>query len=426
MNESGVPMSLFDLDNWQEIFHTLKKNKLRSLMTAFGVFWGLFMLVIMLGTGAGLKNGVTSDFDDFVTNSVFIWGKRTTVPYRGFPRGRRIRFVNRDIENLRQNIPEIAYMTPRLRHNEAVTYQGVSEEFEINGDYPDVQHIQLLNIINGRFLNELDIQDKRKIAIIGRRVQNTLFGRTNPIGEYIQIRGVFFQVVGVFKVNQTGEDATETEESIFIPFSTLQQVFNHGDRVGWFSLTSIEGVPVSIVEEKAIALLSRNHQVAPHDKRAIGHWNAEAEFNKVMNIFVGVNALVWFVGVSTLVAGVIGVGNIMLIVVKERTKEIGIRRAMGASPWSIIQQILLETIFMTSISGYLGLLSGVALIETVSTFTQEGFAGSQMFRNPEVDLQVVLTALVILVISGALAGIIPAQRAISIKPVDAIRSEEAN
>ncbi len=420
---------IFDQDNWQEIISTLKHNKLRSLMTAFGVFWGLLMLIVMLGSGTGLEHGVTKEFNERATNSTYIWTRKTSKPYQGFPRGRRYHFVNEDIRSLRLNIPEIEYLAPRNRlggHRGAdnVVRNGKIGAFTIYGDYPDVQHIQLLKITKGRFVNDLDVAQKRKVAVIGTRVHKILFEKgENPLGKYIQIKGIFFRVIGIFKTNSSGDDEEEDTQTVILPFSSFQQAFNYGNRIGWFAITSVKGVPVSVVEKKVLARLARNHHIAPDDQQAFGHWNAEKEYNKIQGVFFGINVLVWFVGISTLLAGIIGVSNIMLIVVKERTREIGIRRAVGATPFSIISQIMLETICLTSLAGYLGLVVGIAGIETLASLIAQGQIKMDMFDNPQVDFQIACIALLVLIVSGVIAGLIPAHKALSIKPVEAIRTE---
>lgn len=420
---------VFERDNWQEIFNTLQKNKLRSLMTAFGVFWGLLMLIIMLGSGTGLENGVIQEFKERATNSVYIWTRKTSKPYKGFPRGRKFHFVNDDINSLRQNISEIRHLAPRNRlgshrSTDNVTRNGKTGAFSIYGDYPDIQHIQLLKITQGRFINHLDISEKRKVAVIGKRVRKILFEKgEDPIGKYIRIQGIFFRVVGAFKTNKYGDDEEEDTQTVIVPFTSFQHAFKRGNRIGWFALTSIEEVPASLVEEKALALLARNHQIAPDDRQAFGHWNLEKEYKKVVDVFFGINALVWFVGISTLLAGIIGVSNIMLIVVKERTREIGIRRAVGATPRAIIAQIMLETVFLTAIAGYLGLLVGIVSIETVASLIANQQIEMELFTNPQVDFSVALTAVLILILAGVFAGLIPARRAVQIKPVEAIRAE---
>ena len=420
---------IFDRDNWQEIAHTLKQNKLRSFLTAFGVFWGIFLLLIMLGAGKGLQNGAMDDFSNRATNSLYIWTRPTTIPYKGFPIGRRFYFDNEDIEALRQNIPEIQHLGPR---NQIGGHRGVANvarglkdgAFSISGDYPEYRLIQLLEITAGRFINDLDMRDRRKVAVIGTRVREVLFEKEeNPLGEYILVKGVYFKVVGVFTTNSEGDQAEEETQTVFIPFSTFQHAFNYGKRVSWFSITSQPHVPASAVEKKAIALLAERHQVSPEDQTAFGSYNVENEYRKMVNLFKGINILTWFVGTFTLIAGVIGVSNIMLIIVKERTREIGIRRAIGATPFNILSQIITESVLLTALSGYIGLFAGVASIELVAQLLVATGAKVEYFKNPEIDFKVAIISLSILVICGAMAGLIPGKKAISIKPVEAIRNE---
>lgn len=421
---------MFDIDRWQEILSALKKNKLRTLLTAFGVFWGIFMLIVMLGSGRGLKNGVTSDFGDFATNSCFMWTQRTSIPYKGFPRNRNFNFNNEDIKALRDNIPEIELLAPRLqgggfRGDDNVVRGLKSGAFTINGDYPDWNRIDPVTITSGRFLNENDILGLRKVAVLGNKVVDILFKPGEvPLDQYIRINGVYFKVIGTFKpANSNVNFGGDKEQTIFMPFTTLQKTYNYGNVVGWFAMTSKEGIQASVVEDKAIALLARRHSVSPLDKEALGHFNMENEYKKMVGLFAGINGLIWLVGIGTLLAGVIGISNIMLVIVKERTKEIGIRRALGARPSNIIGQIITESIFLTSVAGYFGLVVGVALLEGINYLLVNSGGESSMFKRPEVDFNVAMIALFILVISGALAGLIPARRAVSIKPIDALRDE---
>ncbi len=421
---------MFDLDRWQEIMSALKKNKLRTFFTAFGVFWGIFMLVIMLGSGTGLKNGVTSDFGDFATNSVFMWSRPTTVPYKGLPRARNFNFKNDDIAALRREIPEIEYLAPRtqgggFRGGNNVVRGTKSGAFSVMGDYPEWNLIDPVVIDNGRFLNHADLKEKRKVAVIGNKVYEVLFKPgEEAIGQYIQIQGIYFQVVGVFSPKNSGVNfGGEKEQSVFIPLTTFQRVYNWGDVVGWFAFTSKPGIPVSVVEEKASALLRRRHSVSPDDPQAIGSFNMQKQYNQMIGLFAGINGLIWIVGIGTLLAGVIGISNIMLVIVKERTKEIGIQRALGASPMNIISQIITESVFLTTFAGYVGLVIGVFILEGVNYALSQGGGDSTMFKNPNIDFNMAIIALVILIISGAVAGLIPARKAVSIKPIDALRYE---
>ncbi|MBE0556245.1 MAG: ABC transporter permease, partial [Proteobacteria bacterium] len=312
---------MFDLDRWQEIYYVLKSNKMRTFLTAFGVFWGIFMLVIMLGSGNGLENAISRNFADMATNSVFIWTQQTTVPYKGFPRGRRFNYDNEDATALRNSIPEIKYLAPRIRGGDFFAADNVirglkSGSFSIMGEYPEYFLIDPLYISKGRLINDLDIEDKRKVVVIGTRVKDLLFKpEEEALGEYIQIQGVYFKVVGIFRSKRTGEQAERENQNIYMPFTTLQKTYNYGNRVGFFAITSNDGIPVTVVEEKAIDILKQRHGVAPNDDRAIGHFNLEQEFRKFQGLFTGIRVLVWIVGIGTLIAGIIGVSNIMLVVV---------------------------------------------------------------------------------------------------------------
>jgi putative ABC transport system permease protein len=369
---------------------------------------------------------------DFATNSVFVWTQQTTIPYKGFPRGRRFNFRNDDIRALRDNIPEIKYLAPKIQGwssgdgtNNTVR-NNKTGAFSILGDYPEWNQIDPMKMLEGRFINELDILEKRKVAVIGTRVREILFEKEeNPIGQYIQIKGIYFKVIGVFSPMNTNINfGGEKEQSIFLPLTTLQKTYNYGDIVGWFSITSQDDVKASVVEEKVMNLLARRHTVHPDDKEAFGHFNLEEQFNQMNGLFSGINGLIWIVGIGTLLAGVIGISNIMLVIVKERTKEIGVQRALGATPVNIMVQIVTESIFLTSIAGYIGLVIGVGLVEGMNYALIKFAVENEMFKHPEVDFNMAIRALVILVIAGALAGLIPARRAVLINPIDALRTEQ--
>ncbi|HSW67916.1 MAG TPA: ABC transporter permease [Bacteroidales bacterium] len=423
-------MFLFDLERWWEILSAIRKNKFRTFLTAFGVFWGIFMLIIMLGSGTGLKNGVYRGFGDFATNSVFMWTMSTTESYNGLPRGRWWNFRNADITALRSHIPEIAVLAPRIQawggegSNNVVRGEKTGAFF-IYGDYPEWNRIDPVNMLEGRFINQADIDLKRKVAVIGTRVRDMLFNHGEQVtGEYIRIQNVYFKIIGVFEPRSTDVNfGGDKAQSIHLPFTTLQHVYNYRDVVGWFALTAKPDVKVSEVEQKAISLLKRRHNIAPHDKQAVGSFNMEEQYNKMQGLFTGINVLIWIVGIGTLFAGVIGISNIMLVVVKERTREIGIQRAIGASPLKITSQIIMESVFLTIIAGYFGLVAGVGLVELIHFALAQSGNESQMFYNPEIHFATALKSLFILVVAGALAGLIPARKAVSIKPIDALRHE---
>ncbi len=416
---------IFERDSWQEIFATIRKNKLRTFLTMLGVFWGIFMLVIMLGSGNGLRNGILKDFAGTATNSFFTWTQQTSKAYKGMKPGRYFNYNMSDAEALKQ-VPELDVVSPL---NQLGGHDGTNNVLRglktaacgIQACYPQVSKIQEVRIGKGRFINELDIKEKRKICVIGPRVAELLFAKGEEVlGEYIRINGVYFKVVGLTAPTAGGQDGQEQAERINIPFTTFQNAFNYGDIVGWFAIKSKDNVPAEVSEAKVISILKERHKVAPEDLSAIGHWNMAVEYNKLNGLFTGIEVLIWIVGIGTLLAGVIGISNIMLIVVKERTKEIGVKRALGAVPFQIIAQILIETVFLTSISGYFGLLAGIGLLELISSAI--GDSGG-MFTNPTVDLSVALKALAVLIVSGGLAGLIPASKAVAIKPVEALRTE---
>jgi len=417
-------MNLFDRDKFTEIIHALGKNKLRTFFTAFGVFWGIFMLVVMLGSGKGLHNGVSQGMGDMATNALFVWTQPTSVSYKGFPKGRQYNFNNDDTKALRNNIPELEYIAPRLQAQNTVVRNERTGSFSIHGDYPDMNKIDPANILSGRFINNNDIEQNRKVIVIGMRVKNELFDADeDPIGDYLRINGVYFKIVGVFSSKKNDRQAENENQQIFMPFTTMQRTYNLGNIVFWYSMTSFKEIPASEALEKVKKLLRERHSVAPTDDRAIGSFNVEKEFKKMQTLFNGINGLIWIVGIGTLLAGVIGVSNIMLIVVKERTKEIGIQRALGATPLAIQTQIVLESVFLTSIAGYVGLVAGVGLLELINYLLINFGASGEMFNHPEVDFNKAISALIVLIVSGALAGLIPARRATQIKPIDALRDE---
>jgi len=372
-------MSVIDGDHWREIYEALRRNKARTFLTAFGVFWGIFMLMVMLASGNGLWNGVSQDFRDGATNSVFIWSQRTSKPYRGLPTGRQIQLDAGDAEALRAQLADAEVVCPR---NELGGFRGGN---------------------------------------IGTRVAEVLFAKNeSPLHESIRINGVTFEVIGTFKPKRPdGGDRNEEAQTIFVPFTTFQSAFHFGDRVGWFALVSKPGVPASSLETKALALLKGRHRIDPDDARALGHYNSEIEYNQITGLFTGIRALVWIVGIGTLAAGVIGVSNIMLVIVRERTSEIGIRRAVGATPLTVMGQIVFEALVLTTLAGYLGLVAGVGVVEAIARAMAAN--PGEMFRDPEVPFQSALTTLLILVVSGVLAGLIPARRAVKISTVEALR-----
>lgn len=414
---------MFDSERWNEIWMTLRRNKLRSGLTMFGVFWGIFMLVVMLGMGRGLNNGVMGGFEGWATNSCFMWTQTTSLPYAGFKRGRSFDFDNSDIDALRK-VEGVDKVAPRLqlggwRGSNNVSYKGRNAAFNVNGDMPEVMDFQAANIPMGRFINRKDVLEARKVCVIGPKVAETLFRSENPIGKFIRIQGVYFQVVGKHVPKATAEMDEGDQSTIYIPFTTFQRAFNSMNMVHWFSISAKPGISVADVQQRAKAMMAKRHKVDPKDPLAFGGFNMQEMFQQMNMLFVAISGLSWFVGVLTLLAGVIGISNIMLVIVKERTKEIGIRRSIGARPGNITAQIMLESLTLTFIAGWFGLVAGVATLEGINALQID----SGFFKQPEVDLSVALTALAVLIISGLFAGWVPARRALGIKPVDALRAE---
>ncbi|MGB0930071.1 MAG: ABC transporter permease [Chitinophagales bacterium] len=415
---------MFDLDKWQEIFYTIGKHKLRTALTAFGVFWGIFMLVILLGAGKGLYNGVVRDFD-FNKNAVFVWTQRTGIPYKGYKVGRIIRLKNEDISAIKENISGVAIVSPRIRLGGLnTTYADKSGSFQIMGDYPTFLDIKGLIIDKGRFVNDKDIEERRKTAVIGKRVQEVLFkSEEDPIGKYIEMGGIPFKIVGTFDTKGKGEDAIDDLQTIFVPLTSAQRVFGMGNNIDWFGLIPKENVPPAKIEEEVKSLLALRHSVSPNDKRAFGSANLEREFKEIQTVFGGIRVFSWIVAILTIIAGVVGVGNIMMIVVKERTREIGIRKALGAEPFSIVSMILQESLLLTSVAGYMGLVMGVLVVEGLNTLLVNFNLESEFFANPEIDFNAAFWAIVVLLISGTLAGLVPGLKAAKVDPVVALRSE---
>jgi putative ABC transport system permease protein len=341
---------IFERDNWQEIFATIRKNKLRTFLTMLGVFWGIFMLVIMLGAGNGLRNGVLKEFAGTATNSFYIWAQRTSKAYKGMQPNRSFNYTTVDTERLKL-LPELEVVSPI---NQLGGHEGTNNVIrglktaacEIQACYPNIAKISNIKMKDGRFVNEMDINEKRKICVIGPRVVEMLYKKDEKvIGTYIRVNGVYFMVVGVTVVTQGGNDGREQAQRINIPYSTFQNAFNYGNVVGWFAIKAKDNVSAEEAEKHVMSILKERHKIAPNDLKAIGHVNLAVEYKKLNGLFIGIEVLVWIVGIGTLLAGVIGISNIMLIVVKERTKEIGVKRALGAVPAQIIGQIVLEAIF---------------------------------------------------------------------------------
>lgn len=422
---------MFDRDKWIEVLEALTANTFRTILTAFGVFWGIFILVILLAAGKGLENGVKKGFDGIATNTMFMWSQTTSKPFKGLPKVRRYDFKNGDITALKEKFPDLLYVSPRnqLGGNDSESSNVVrgtkTGSYTIFGDYPELVKQEQMEIVNGRFINYQDIKLKRKVAVIGSGVITDLYGRTEDvIGTYVKVSGINFLVVGIYKSKSRGGGNAEREQKkIFIPFTTFQQAFNYGDVVGWMALTANDDASITTLKPQILEFMKSRHSINPTDDRAIGNFDLYAEFSKIQGLFLILKFIAYFVGTLVLLSGVIGISNIMLIVVKERTKEIGIRRALGATPGAIRSQILLESIFLTIVAGMFGIAMATGVVAIINVILDSMPSEGMMFANPSVDLTVVFVALLILVGSGLLAGYIPAQTAINVKPVDALRAE---
>ncbi|MFV8280236.1 ABC transporter permease [Christiangramia marina] len=420
---------MFSRDRWNEIIEALTSNWFRTLMTAFGVLWGIFILVILLAAGKGLENGVKQGFGGIATNTMFMWTQVASRPYKGMPKGRFYSFEVEDVAAIEREIPDLRFVSPRNQlggfGGENNVVRGLNTgAFNVYGDYPEIIQQEPMDITSGRFVNHSDIDQKRKVAVIGTGVQAALYDKgEDPLGTYIKISGVNFMVIGTYKKKSRGGDAEEGQKEIFVPFTAFSQAFNRGNKVGWMAITAKDNNSITALKGDIIDLVKERHKIHPEDDRAVGNFDLYEEFSKVNGLFVALKAVAYFVGVLVLLSGIIGISNIMLIVVKERTNEIGVRRALGATPWSIRGQILMESIFLTIISGMSGIILATGVIWLVNFQLDQMDTSEMMFLNPSVDLGVVIVALSILIISGLLAGLIPAQHAIKVKPVDALRTE---
>lgn len=415
---------MFDRDKWQEIFGTIRQNKLRTGLTAAGVFWGIFMLIFMMGMGDGLEKGILNEFGGRSTNSLYIWPQETSISYKGMPVGRWESFNVDDINALKEHAPYLDILAPRhVTRNVVASYKTQSNNFDVRGEWEGIFKVESLTPTDGRVLNYKDEKEARKVAVIGRTVQEEVFGNENPIGKYLIVQGIPFQVIGIVKFEGESRRLQEAEETVFIPLSTSLRLFGNGKDISWFVCTITGDTKISDIEENVIQFLKARHRISPDDQQAIGCFNLEKEYRKITGLFSGVRWFLWIVGIGTLMAGVVSVSNVMLITVKDRTREIGVRKAIGATPWSIISLILLESVFITTISGYIGLILGTVIISFLNYSISAMDMSGQMFMNPEVNLGVSIGSLGILILSGLLAGLLPSLHAARINPVEALRSD---
>lgn len=418
-----------DVEKWQEIFKTLGQHKLRTTLTAFGVFWGIFMLTVLLGAGRGLENGVYDSFPR-VSNAIYIWSQGTTqLPYQGLPVGRQIGLEPGDVDAIERNVPTVGWIRGQNSVGiwsgspPIVTYKAKNGAFSVQGGYEGVEDVNAMRITEGRSINALDEQQRRKVALIGQRVRDQLFEPGDPVqGMDIVINGISFQVIGVFSSLSNGNQQQE-EERIYLPNDTLRYAFNQVGWVGSFVIVPKPGVDARVTEADVKSYLAQIKKVSPQDKGVFGSFNMQDEYDKVDGLFTGIKVFSWVVAIGTILAGAIGVGNIMLIVVKERVREIGLRKALGATPGSIVVMIMQESVFITAVAGYSGLVFGTLLIEFIGRMLDAAGGKAGFFGRPEVDFTTAMFAMGVLVLSGVLASLMPAAKAAAVNPIIALQDE---
>ena len=420
---------MFDFDGIHEIWQTITRNKTRSLLTAFGVFWGIFLLVVLSSTGNGFENGLMKQVEGVAPNTGFFFTGQTSEPYKGYQKGRRWSMQLADLEAIREEFPCVKAISPEASvwssEDKNVVYGSRGGSFSVKGVLPEYNDIHRSKIMKGRFINATDIADSRKVCLLGKKVYETMFGKgESPIGKMVKVNGIYFQVVGVVRsytenVNINGS----VDESVILPFTTMQQVYAIGDKINFFAFVADDNTPISDIEDDIKQLIKQRHDIAPTDKDAIESFNLSEVFKAFKGLFFGIHLLIWIVGLGTLMSGIIGVSNIMLVTVKERTREIGVRLAIGAKPKDIIGQVLSESLLLTTLAGLVGLCLGVGIMAIVAAVVAANPNDSMMFQDPNLGFGAALTATVIVIVSGLLAGVLPAWRAIQIKAIDAIREE---
>ena len=411
-----------DIDTYKEIFTTLSRNKSRSFLTGFGVFWGVFMLLGLIGGGSGLQQLLSRNFEGFATNSVIVFAQKTTKPYAGFRKGRSWTMNYDDIERLKAQVNGLDIVAPVLaRWGPNATYGDKKYSCNVKGVLPEYQGVETPKLKYGRYINAMDMQQKRKVCVIGKRVYKTLFPNgDNPLGKLIRVDSIYYRVVGVDYASGTISIDGSSEEAIVLPLTLMREAYNYGDEVPLICGTAKPGVHVSDIMPKIRRVIAQNHQLDPTDEKGISIFNTEVMFGMVDNLFRGVNFLILLVGIGTILAGAIGVSNIMMVTVKERTNEIGIRRAIGATPRIILGQIITESIVLTISAGMGGLLFAVGILQLAElASTTDGIVTTHY----QIGFWMALGAVALLSTLGVLAGLAPALRAMAIKPVDAMREE---
>ncbi len=414
---------MFDLERWEEIFDTIGKNKLRTFLTGLSVASGIFILVVLLGIGEGMKNGISAEFEGDATNILYVWTGVTSKEYKGLNPGRRIQMKNEDYAfTAEKHKDELEYKSSVYRiWNGIVNYEKESGSYRVEGVLPDYQFLENSSMAAGRFINYKDQDNFEKVVVVGNKVKNDLFKNEDPIGKYVQLSGINFKVIGVF----TDPGGEREETRVYLPLSTAQRVFNGSNNIGnlAFTLQKEENFEAALAASERFSAeleqyLKERHSIAPDDDSAVTVNNSLENAKRFFDLMDMIKYFFWGVGICTIIAGIVGVSNIMLIIVKERTREIGVRKALGAEPLSIVTMVLHESIFVTAIAGFAGLIFSLALLEFVGPLIETNY-----IANPSIDFNVALTTVFILIFAGALAGFFPAWRAARIKPIVALRDE---
>ena len=419
---------MFDLDKWTEIFDSIKKNKLRTFLTGLSISWGIFMFCLLLCAGNGLRNGVTSNFASRAVNMYNYWGRRTSIPYQGFPDRRPINLDDKDMKLVKNQLPQTVDVSGAISTDLSVSYKNFNVSGSFQGIHPEYARINGVKVLDrqGRLINDMDMKEVRKVAAINQRMKDVLFPKEEAVGKQIIAGGLSYMVIGVFTEETWGNDA-----KAYIPLSTSQMLYRGGSRnIDNISFT-VDGLKTkdanTAFEEEFRKKLANLHIFDTKDQRAIGMWNMLENYLQTQGIFNGISAFIWVIGIGTLIAGVISISNIMLITVRERTREFGIRKAIGAKPSSIMGSILMESVLMTSVFGYIGMFLGVGIGELANSMLEnlppEQEQVSHMFQNPTIAIPVAVGAMLVLVVSGVLAGAYPAWKASRISPVVAMREE---
>ena len=414
---------MINLDKWQEIATTIQKNKMRTFLTAFSIAWGIFLLVVLLGAGSGFLNGVLYQFRDDAMNSFKITPGTTSIPYKGMKPGKKIQLTNENFEKIASNVQGVEHITARyfLSGEYPIRYKLNQVRFTVRATHPAHIYYENTIITEGRYLNELDLKERRKVAVIGANVVEILFKNKEPLEEWIEINQIPYRVVGVFEDQGRGFEIS----IIYVPISTAQMVYNGSNKVHeiLFTTGTTSLKDTRLMEKETTSILVEHQKFSPEDPRAVDVSNNNETMQKFLSMISGIKFFIWIIGVGTITAGIVGVSNIMMIAINERTREIGIRKAIGATPGSIISLVLQESLVITLLAGYVGLVAGVAVVEFASWGFEKFNLQSEYFRNPEIDFKTVITATIFLVFAGALAGFFPARLAAKIKPVEALREE---